>query len=199
MAKKQISTFKFVPGIVVPDTNLYPNTYALLEANKKFIQEETIAFIQYNVDNDISPYVYYTYNAAKCRRDISYILEGYISDLRKGGNWQTVSNAAKYFENGIPQVDGDRQPEVAAHTFIRGLINNFILENIAFSNRQAVVLQVINNSVVAEAGGKSKLSDLADIIITVIGDGLVSLPAIVSNRGYIKFPGFYKLKDILLY
>ena len=198
MAKKQISTFKFVPGIVVPDTNLYPNTYALLEANKKFIQEETIAFIQYNVDNDISPYVYYTYNAAKCRRDISYILEGYISDLRKGGNWQTVSNAAKYFENGIPQVDGDRQPEVAAHTFIRGLINNFILENIASSNRQALVSQVINNAIVAEAGGKSKLSDLADIIITVIGDGLVSLPAIVSNRGYIKFPGFYKLKDILL-
>ena len=40
MAKKQISTYKFVPGIVVPDTNLYPNTYALIEANKKFIQEE---------------------------------------------------------------------------------------------------------------------------------------------------------------
>jgi len=198
MAKKQISTYKFVPGIVVPDTNLYPNTYALLEANKKFIQEEAIAFIQYNIDNNINPYVYYTYNAEKCRRDISYILEGYISDLRKGGNWQTVNNASKYFENGIPQIDGDRQPEVAAHTFIRGLINNFIMENIAFSNRQAIVSQVIDNAIVAEAGGKSKITDLADIIITVVGDGLGSLPSIVSNRGYIKFPGFYKLKDILL-
>ena len=198
MAKKQISTYKFVPGIVVPDTNLYPNTYALIEANKKFIQEEAIAFIQYNVDNNINPYVFYTYNAAKCRRDISYILEGYISDLRKGGNWQTVSNAAKYFENGIPQVDGDRQPEVAAHTFIRGLITNFILENIAFSSRQVVITQVIDNAIVAEAGGKTKITDLADIIIIVIDNGLDSLPAVVSNRGYIKFPGFYKLKDILL-
>ncbi len=198
MAKKQITTYKFSPGTVVPDTNLYPNTYALLEANKKFIQEETIAFIQYNVENNISPYIFYTYNAAKCRRDVSYVLEGYISDLRKGGNWQTVNNASKYFENGIPQVDGDRQPEVAAHTFISNLIQNFILENIAFSALQTEVDQVIDNGIVAEAGGKTKLSDLADIIINVIDEGLTALPATVSNRGYVKFPGYYKLKDILL-
>jgi hypothetical protein len=198
MAKKQITTYKFSPGNVIPDTNLYPNTYALLEANKKFIQEETIAYIQYNVTNNISPYIFYTYNAAKCRRDVSYVLEGYISDLRKGGNWQTVNNASKYFENGIPQVDGDRQPEVFAHTFISNLIQNFILENIAFSARQTEVDQVIDNGIVAEEGGKLKLADLADIIITVIDEGLSALPATVSNRGFVKFPGYYKLKDILL-
>ena len=198
MAKKQISNYKFVPGIVVPDTNLYPNATTLLELNKKFIQEETIAFIQYNVVNNISPYVYYTYNAEKCRRDISYIIEGYISDLRHGGNRQTVSNSSKYFENGVPQVDGDRLPEVAAHTFIKGLIQNFILDNIPFSYKQSIVPQVTNNAIVAETAGATKLSDLSDIVINVITNGLSSLPAIVSNRGSIKFPGFYKLKDILL-
>ena len=198
MAKKQISTYKFVPGIVVPDVNLYPNTYALLELNKKFIQEEAIAYIQYNIDNNIYPFIYYTYNAEKCRRDVSYILEGYISDLRKGGNRQTVNNASKYFENGIPQIDGDRQPEVFVHTFIKGLIDNYILANVAFGFRQSVVAQVINNAYTAEPAGATKLSDLADVIINVINNGLSSLPAIVSNRGYIKFPGFFKLKDILL-
>jgi hypothetical protein len=58
MAKKQISTYKFVPGVVVPDVNLYPNTHALLELNKKFIQEEAIAYIQYNIDNNINPFIY---------------------------------------------------------------------------------------------------------------------------------------------
>jgi hypothetical protein len=33
-------------------------------------------------------------------------------------------------------------------------------------------------------------------IIDVITNGLDYLPAVVSNRGYIKFPGFFKLKDI---
>ncbi len=198
MAKKQISNYKFVPGVVVPDTNLYPNTYALLEANKKFIQEETIAYIAYNVENNIVPFIYYTYNAEKCRRDISYVLEGFISDLRKGGNWQTVNNASKYFENGIPQVDGDRSPEVAAHTFIKGLIQNFILENVAYSSLQTTVDQVIDLAITAEGAGKLKLESLSDTIIDVIEGGLDFLPEVISNRGYIKFPGYYKLKDILL-
>ena len=198
MAKKQISTYKFVPGIIVPDVNLYPNTYALLELNKKFIQEEAIAYIQYNIDNNIYPFIYYSYNAEKCRRDVSYILEGYISDLRKGGNRQTVNNASKYFENGIPQIDGSRQPEVYVHTFIKGLIDDYVLANVAFGFRQSTVAQVINNAYTAEPAGATKLSSLADTIINVITNGLSSLPAIVSNRGYIKFPGFFKLKDILL-
>ena len=198
MSKKQISTYKFVPGVVTPDTNLFPNAWFLLNANKKFIQEETIAYIAYNVANNIEPYVYYTYNAEKCRRDVSYVLEGYLSDLRHGGNRQTVSNASKYFENGVPQVDGDRTPEVAAHTFINSLIQNYILTNVAFTNKQVIVPQVLNNSVAAESGGITKLSTLATIVINVITNGLSSLPATVSNRGYIKIPGFYKLKDFLL-
>jgi hypothetical protein len=197
MSKKLISTYKFVPGIVVPDTALYPNCTALLEANKKFLQEETIAYIQYNSANNIAPFVYYTYNADKCRRDVSYVLEGYLSDLKHGGNKQTVHNAQKYFENGIPQVDGDRTPEIAAHTFIKNLVQNFVLANIVYSARNTVISQV-TLPITAEALGKTKLSDLNDIIVNVITNGLTSLPAISTNRGYVKFPGFYKLKDILL-
>ena len=198
MAKKQISTYKFVPGNVVPDVSLYPNAYALLDANKKFIQEEALAYISYNVANNIEPFVFYTYNREKCRRDISYILEGYLTDLRHGGNRQTVNNAAKYFENGVPQVDGDRTPEIAAHTFISNLIQNYILTNVSFGNRQSIIAQYKSVSTVAETAGKTKLSTLASIIINVITNGLSSLPAVDSNRGYVKFPGFYKLKDILL-
>jgi len=198
MAKKQISNYKFTPGNVVPDLNLYPNAAYLLEVNKKFIQEETIAYIAYNATNNISPYAYYTYNAEKCRRDVSYVLEGYLSDLKHGGNRQTVFNAQYYWIGGVPQVDGDRQPEVFAHTFIKNLIQNYILTNAAFTFRQTTFTQVRDNAYVAEAAGKTKLATLADIVINVINTGLSVLPAVVSNRGSVKFPGFYKLKDILL-
>ncbi len=197
MAKKQITNYKFTPG-ATPAVDSYPNAVALLNANKKFIQEEVIAYIQYNIDNEIAPYVYYTYNAEKCRRDVSYVLEGYISDLRHNSNRQTVHNASKYFENGIPQVDGDRLPEVAAHTFIKNLIENFVFQNVAYTSLQAIQTQVINNALVPEAGGITKIDTLTDIIINVITNGLSSLPAVAGLRGYVKFPGFYKLKDILL-
>ena len=190
-----------LPTPVAPDTQgggLLPNTVALLEANKRYVQEEAIAYIAYNVANNISPYIYYTYNAEKCRRDISYILEGYLSDLKNGGNRQTRSNASKYWENGVAQVDGDRQPEIVAHTFIKNLIENYILANVAFTSRQTVVNQTINLAYAAETTANTRISELAGTVIDVITNGVSALPTVISNRGYVKFPGFFKQKDILL-
>ena len=190
-----------LPSLIVPNSqngSLVPNTVALLNANKRFIQEETIAYIQFNVTSNIEPFVYYTYNSEKCKRDVSYIIEGYITDLMHGGNRQTVHNVSKYFENGVPQVDGDRTPEVAAHTFIKNLITSYVLLNVAYSAKQSIVPQVTINSLEAETYGITAVSALCEITTDVITNGLSVLPSIISNRGYIKFPGFYKLKDILL-
>jgi len=190
-----------LPAPVAPDTQsggILPNAVSLLEANKRFVQEEAIAYIQYNIDNNISPYVFYTYNADKCRRDVSYVLEGYISDLKHGGNRQTCFNASKYWENGVAQVDGDRQPEIYAHTFIRDLIENYIWTNVTFTPRQILVSQSINNGIQVEACANTKLGELSNTILRVIENGVAYLPTKVSNRGYVKLPGFFKLKDILL-
>jgi hypothetical protein len=190
-----------LPAPVAPSSQgggLLPNAVYLFEANKRFIQEETIAYIQYNVDNSISPYANYTYNAEKCRRDVSYILEGYLSDLKKGGNRQTYFNAEKYWENGVAQVDGDRQPEIYAHTFIRDLIDNFIWTNIAFTPKQILVSQVRDLSYTAEEPAQTRLKELSNIVLDVIEFGVSRLPTKISNRGYVKVPGFYKLKDLLL-
>jgi hypothetical protein len=190
-----------LPDPVAPDSQsggLLSNAVYLFEANKRFIQEETIAYIQYNVDNNISPYANYTYNAEKCRRDVSYILEGYLSDLKKGGNRQTYFNAEKYWENGVAQVDGDRQPEIYAHTFIRDLIDNFIWANVAFTARQILVSQVRDLSYAAEQPSQTRLKELSNIVLDVIEFGISRLPTKISNRGYVKVPGFYKLKDLLL-
>jgi hypothetical protein len=190
-----------LPAPVAPNPKsgtLLFNAVTLLNANKRFIQEETIAFIQFGVDNNIAPYVFYTYNAEKCRRDISYILEGYISDLSFGGNRQTYFNASKYWENGVAQVDGDRQPEIYAHTFIRDLIENFIWTNTAFTPRQILASQVINNSIDVESFANTRIKELSNTVLDVIRDGVLLLPTKVSNLGYVKLAGFYKLKDLLL-
>jgi len=198
MAKKELTTYIFSPGIVTPDTNLYPNAFSLINSNKKYIIEEAVEYIQYNIDNDIPPFIFYTYNSDKCRRDLSYVLEGYLSDLRHGGNSVTVNNASKYFENGFPQIDGSRDPEVATHTFVRNLILNYILTNTAFASLQVDIAQVIDLDTAAEGAALSRITTLANIVIDVIDQGLTALPAVENNRGFVKFPGYYKLKDILI-
>ena len=190
-----------LPTPTVPDSQsggLLTNAVALLESNKRFIIEETIAYIQYNINNNISPYVYFSYNSDKCKRDISYVVEGYISDLKHGGNRQTVFNAGKYWDAGVPQVDGDRQPEVYAHTFIRDLIENYIWANTVFTTRQATISQVVDNGNAPEAYSITRIKELSNTILDVITNGPTYLPAVLSNRGYIKMPGYFKLKDFLL-
>jgi hypothetical protein len=190
-----------IPAVVAPNSQnggLLPNTIALLEANKRYLIEEVIAYIAYNIANNIAPYVSYTYNSEKCRRDVSYVIEGYITDLKHGGNRQTLFNAEYYWLNGVAQVDGDRLPEVYAHTFLRGLIQNYILTNTANSSRNTTISQVIDNGILPETSAYTAVALLADAIISVIEFGTDYLPTKITNRGAVKFPGFCKLKDVLL-
>ena len=41
MAKKQLSNYKFYPGVIPPAYDEFPNAVALITANKNYIIEET--------------------------------------------------------------------------------------------------------------------------------------------------------------
>ena len=197
MGKKLISTYKFSPANVSPSLNQYPNAVNLLQLNEKYIIEEVIAYINYNVTNNIAPFIFYTYNEAKCRRDTGYVLEGILNDLKKGGNTATRYNASTYWLGGVAQLDGDREPEIAVYEYVKVLLTNYIFNNVAFASRNAVIAQTITGNN-AEGAGETRFEGLIDIIIDVIQGGLDNLPALVNTRGTIKFPGFFKLKDFLL-
>ena len=68
----------------------------------------------------------YTYDSAKCERDMGYVLDAYLHDLRYGGNTKTRLIVSRYWDGEVPQVDGDRKPEIATHTFLRDLINDVV-------------------------------------------------------------------------
>ena len=146
MAKTQIKNYVFKPGIGVND-NRYPNAYGLLNANKAFIQKEATAWIQDQVDAGTPGFVGYTYNSAKCERDVGYVIDAYLTDLRYGGN-ESIRNVIKYYwDQGVAQVDGDRQPEIQTHTFIGNLIKNNIFTNTAYSASNNEVVQDITGTI----------------------------------------------------
>ena len=142
----------------------------------------------------------YTYNEDKCRRDINYVLPEILWDLRYTGNRNTKEVAAKYWINGIPQVDGDRTPEVATHTFIKNLINDYIIRNLPYTSLQtpAVTTQTINPALTFETGADAAISALFNIVITVIADGPNAGPALVNGVGTINIGGKWTRDQLLL-
>ena len=145
MAKTQIKNYVFKPGIGAND-NRYPNAYSLLNANKAFIQKEATAWIQDQVNAGATGFVGYTYNQAKCERDVGYVIDAYLNDLRYGGN-EKLRNTIKYYWDGsVAQVDGDRQPEIQTHTFIGTLIKDNILAQIAYDASNNEVAQIISGT-----------------------------------------------------
>jgi hypothetical protein len=142
----------------------------------------------------------YTYNAAKCERDVGYVLSAYLWDLRYGGNRDTRKVSEKYWVGNTPQVDGSRQPEIETHNFIKELINSYILTNTQFPYRQSPVAttQIIDPSKTLEAGSTTKIIELYGILSGVIQNGLSALPALISGVGIAYIQGKWTLDQILL-
>ena len=91
----------------------------------------------------------YTYNQEKCRRDLGYVLDAYLYDLRYGGNAETSRVIHYYWDGDVAQVDGNRIPEIDTHAFIGDLITNYILKNVAWSAGGGVA-QVVDLTKTAE-------------------------------------------------
>jgi hypothetical protein len=199
MAKQQLKNYVFKPGMSAVGYT-YPNAYALLYGNKEYIQKEATAWIAAQVAANATGFVGYTYNQSKCERDVGYVIDAYLWDLRYNGNEETYKVASYYWEGTVAQVDGDRQPEIQTHAKIRDIITDYLFTNTAYSGNQTQVIQTTDTSGDnAEANAISRINELSAIIINVITLGLTQLPVKVESAvGNIKVQGRQGLEALLL-
>ena len=199
MAKKQIKNYVFEPGIS-KDANLYPKAVALVLANKNFIIEQEVAFIQNQVANNIGVFNGYSYAPEKCRRDYIYYFEAMIHDLRYGGNVKTRQVAELFWIDGRPQIRNGVPAVLAAQQYVRDLINNYILTNTAPSNLygQTAVQQVFVANNPGEAGASSAITQYWATIGNVIQNGLSQLPGKINGVSSVRLLGNYISSEVLL-
>jgi hypothetical protein len=192
MAKKQIKKYVFHPGVSVTD-NLNPNAYALITQNRQFILDTLVAYINYNVTNNIAPYVGYTYDPNKCRRDVGYAIDAYLHDVRYGGNIETRNVSSYFWIDGRPQISGDQTPDIQGNYFVRDLINNYILTNTTaptYGQTSSTQVKLSNNG---ETGVNTKISSLVGILTDTIANGNSSIPDKEYGVGTVRFIGKYEL------
>lgn len=180
---KQRKAPYYIDVIDNTDPNVRPNAYEILLKNKAFIVAQVVAFVADKAHNAQGNYSGYMYDSTKCNRDVGYVVDGYLNDLRYDTNEQTLKIANRYWLNGVSRV---RQfAEIDAHNYLRDLVSNYILPQNSAPVLQTGVTQVINNSLSSEAGSIEHFQLCAIEFIQIVKNGpstAIPLPGVPRLR-----------------
>jgi len=183
----------------LPGTRTTPTLASLGVSAELLTAATAIGNAKAAVITSVNGFAGYVFDTAKCRRDSGYVLDALLSDLRYGGNEEIRRVASKYWDGSTPQIDGSRLPEYETYLFVTDLVNNFIIDNLAVADlQQTEEPQVIDGSLNGEAGAKTRVTDLLDIVVDVITTGLSVLPTENVQLARIAILGKIELEDLLL-
>ena len=162
-------TDKIIPNRLEPSfKNDDLDAFNLLQANRTYIQQEVVRWVEYwKANNDPG----YTYDQELCFRDIGYIVDSVSFDLLYGGNRQSIQSGVYYYGYSASSsaIYGQTTGTIAAFNRIRSIVPN-IIRGVPVERYQSDVLQVFDmntndTSTIATAVGK------VDVITNIIENG----------------------------
>lgn len=143
-----------------------------LVANKDFIVEDVVAFVNQNNPTLV-------YDEAKCRRDVGYIVDGLIYDILYGSTNASITVAQSYFVGTASQLGADENAAtIASYERLQTLVNA-IVQGQTVSVTDGNLLTQDKTSSNASGVEADKLTTLVQYIIDVIEAETVDvLPAV---------------------
>jgi len=194
-----VDGIKFAAGVankVIQNTTLVTasqyvlDTTSLLTSNRRFIQNETIEFVD-------AFYPYLRYNREKCRRDVGFILDAAITDLKYGGNERSAIAGDYYFKYPNKATTSEQLTETLIAIFYAKELAKTIAQNNLLGNPE-IGLNIDGNikvtsvtqytsSISASNVETNNISASISTINTIIRNGESSIPTLVKNvNGLIK-------------
>jgi len=147
----------------------------LLKLNRQFLQKEVIAWIEYQIEQQLAPFdTDPTFNFSRniCERDVGLLIDSIVFDLKYGGSDRTVSAGLKYFQNassiGDPEVVLTEQlsQTVAANRRLLALAQ-LVIKNVQITELfQFTVPQIIDNAFIAESGVGGAEDSITGVALT---------------------------------
>lgn len=141
--------------------------YAVLQANKSYIQDEAIAYINANLSPGSIP----NYDESTCRRDVGYIIDSVSFDLLYGGNKQSIQSGVAYFGyTGNSAIEGETTATIAAYNFIKNIVDPIVQGNTVTTTYQSTITQILNMPA-GTALERNIIDSNIDIITNIISSG----------------------------
>lgn len=151
-------------------TTSNPYTIAALTADKAFLQKEIIAWIAAQVSGNIAPFTTgFTYNSTKCARDVGYIIDALINDIKYGGNAKSYYAASLYYNGVVSKISGQEAQTSAAITKLNDIVYNYILSGAAYTPLQATVTQSTTSAGSFVVGQRYTITFVGTTSFTAIG------------------------------
>lgn len=168
----------------------YRSAAILLELNRSFLQEEIIAWMNYNITNSVVPFgPTFEYNESLCKRDVGQLADAFIFDLKYGEYNRTISAGLKYYESVSARIAITTQLSqyLAVLTYLESLMQA-IIDNTAITGlRQSLFPQIIDPAYTSEPG--------ADAVITAL---LAALKDVIDGSGSVNYPKDNQEMDVFL-
>ena len=173
----------------VDNKGAYTSAAALIDLNRQFLQNEVIAWINFQIANNIAPFTTsFSYDAAVCKRDVGLIVDSLVFDLKYGEYNRTISAGLKYYQNasGLLAIGAQLSQTLAAITRLNTLITS-VIANTAITVNQTIFSQIIDPAFTAEAGSS-----------TVINALIAALKDVMDGSGSVNYPKENDQMDVFL-
>ena len=174
----------------------YIQAARLIQLNKTFIIEETIAWVN-------ATYPSLTYDEATCRRDTRFIVEGIVTDLIAGNRYASIKNQGAYY--GL-SIETETQPAI---DHIDDIIQKVLINDAGdLYTSLSAETQVVNADLTAESGSAAQATELVQLVSYAFDPGfnpaknndemdmfLVNDATILRNHTAQKHGGFHMVLD----
>jgi hypothetical protein len=174
----------------------YENAAALLNANRGFIQAETVAFV--NETYVGQPLPSFTYDRDKCFRDVGYIIDAVATDLLYGGNQQSVAAGVAYWSGTTSLIPGEVDETIAGFTYLASIVRDVVLQNEFQDGYQTTVTQITNLTTGSNAAIELVARNIK-IINDILTNGAAEAPTVINNSlSTSTIPGVVNSYDLII-
>ncbi len=171
----------------IDNKGYYNAAAALIDLNRAFIQEETIAWIESQIADGVSPFVPFTYNEDKCARDVGLILEAVINDMLLGSTYLSNFAARSYLRSYSVNVTTYQKGQTIAG--INEALDQALTYVIESSTYNGTKLNLSNNIEIITDIIQNEVAPTSGIVYTeptgITTDASYAAAIITANRQFI--------------